>query len=108
MSLTTIKGIASAALSDPVQVPCGPGPGDRVVDDSSQTFPAEVVNDTQDTEPAPIHQGIGDKVERPALIGGLRHSHWRARSQSSFPVAALAHRETLVPVDPVEVFPIRQ
>ena len=59
------QGIAATALSDPVQFPCDPGSGDRVVDHRCQTFAAEVVYDTKDTEPASVNQGIREEVERP-------------------------------------------
>jgi len=51
-----------ASGDNPVQFPRYADARDRVINDRRQTFPAEVINDTQDTEPATVYEGVGHKV----------------------------------------------
>lgn len=64
----------AATLGDRIQRPRHALAGDRVIDLGRQTFPAEVVDDTQYAEAAAIDQCVRDKVEAPALVDGRRAS----------------------------------
>ena len=100
-------GIA-AALGDLVELAADPLAGERVVDDGCQALPAEVVDDAQDAEAPAVGQGVGDEVEAPALVGILRDRHRRSGAESSLAATALAHRQPLLAVEPVELLPVHR
>ena len=82
------------------------GPGERSVDHRGQALAREVVDDVQHPEAAPIVQRIGDEVQAPALVRSLRHRHRRPRTQGPLAAAAAAHREPLLPVEPVDLLQV--
>lgn len=53
-----------------------------------QAFPREVVDHAQDAEPPAARQGVGDEVQRPALVRPVRQHHWRPRAQGALATAA--------------------
>ena len=55
-------GIASG-FGNNVQLPGDTDAGDRVVDDGRETLTAEVVDDTENPEPAPIRQAVRYEVQ---------------------------------------------
>ena len=75
----------AAALADAVQLTSHPLTGQGGVDHGRQAFPAEVVDHAQDAKAPAARQGVGGKVERPALIGSLRHHHGRSRADQRQP-----------------------
>src|SRR5690606_21067061 len=115
----------TAASGDCVQFAGDPHPRQRRVRDQAKTFPGEVVDDGQDAEATAVAQGIGQEVQRPALIDPLRQYHWSPRPQCPLaaappalsaplrqyhwsprprcPLAAAptAHRQPLFPISPV-------
>src|SRR6185437_7759479 len=83
-----------AALDcDAIELPSHAHAGERVVGNEAETFPAEVVDQSQDAEATAVSERIHDEVERPALVRGLRDRHRRPRAQGALAAAAPAHGE---------------
>jgi hypothetical protein len=79
-----------------------PHAGDRGVGNRRQALAGEVVDHHQDAQ-APGGQAIRDEVERPALVWRLRHSQRRPRAGRTLAAAAAAHRQALLPVQPLQL-----
>jgi hypothetical protein len=52
-----------SGLADPVELSGDTDAGDRVVSNRGRTFPAKIINDAQNAEPAAINQRIGHKIQ---------------------------------------------
>ena len=76
-----IGGAGAAYLSggfgmwEPLQFAHDPYAAERSVNHRRQALAAEVVNDAQNAEAAAVTEGVGDEVERPALIDRTRQRH---------------------------------
>ncbi len=53
----------ATTVGDRIQLSCYTLAGDRVVGDGREAFPAEVVNDAQDAEPAAIDERVRHEVQ---------------------------------------------
>ena len=96
----------AARFRDAVELPGNTGARGRVVHHRRQTRPAEVVDDAQNAEAPTVDQGSGDEVQRPALVRSLRTPQGRPRAQRPRAAAAVAHRKTFFPVQPVQLLRI--
>ncbi len=96
----------SSRFGDPVQFPPDADAGNRVIDHRRQTFPAEVINDTQNAEAPAIDQGVRDEVQRPTLVRPLGERHGRTSAERPFPPATLADRQAFLLVQPVQLLPV--
>jgi len=98
-------GIVSG-FGDEIQFPGDTDARDRVVDYGRQALPAEVIDDTKNPEPAAIRQTVGDEVQGPSLVRLLRDRHRHSGAQYSLAAAALAHRQALLLVEPVDLLAV--
>ena len=78
----------------------------RSVHDRRQAFPAEVVDDTQHPETAPVREAVRHEVQRLSLVRPLWDRQRHPRSDRALATATLAHAQALFPVDPVELLPV--
>ena len=67
-------------IAKSIQFPDDPGARQGWVHDARQTFSREVVDDVENAKAATVIEGILHKVQRPPLVGALRHGHWRSRA----------------------------
>lgn len=67
-----------------------------------KAFARHVVNDVQHPEPPPAGELVMDEVQRPARVRLRLNQNRRPRADRSSPCPALAHRQALLAVEPVD------
>lgn len=79
-----------------------PQAGKRCIGDECQTLPGAIIYDRQNPEPAAIGEWIRHEVQRLAVIGSHQDQHRCSCACRPLPVATLAHRQLLFPIEPEE------
>ena len=69
MGVAEPAGRGATMFGDRIQFSGHAFPGDRIVDNGRKALPAEVVDDTQDADAAPVDQGIGHYPEFCVCLG---------------------------------------
>jgi hypothetical protein len=95
-------------LDDAIEFASNTKAGEGVVGDEREAFSAELVDDRQNAESPAVDQRIRQKVEAPALVCSLRDGDRRTGPQRSFASAALAHRQPLLLVEPVQLLAVQK
>ena len=67
-------------IAEAVQLPDDTGARQRRINYARQTFPRKVVDDVENAEATAVIERILHEVQRPPLIGALRHGHRRSRA----------------------------
>ena len=96
-----------AGRDDGIELTRHPSARDGRVDDQRQALAGEVIDYDEHPEAAPVGQHVRHEVEAPALVGLLRHGHWRSCAQCPFAATATANRQSLFPVDPEQLFVVQ-
>jgi hypothetical protein len=86
-----------------VQFARHPGPRDAVFGDQAEVFTAAIIVHSQNGELSTGPEGVGQKVERPALVWAQRHRHWRATAACPLAATPTTDGQALFPVDAVEL-----
>ena len=78
-----------------------PFTGDRQIDELTGTFPAVVVDDVEDAEPAPRGELVRHEVQRPAPQRPIRNRQWQAVAPRQSVAVAPSHLQLLLAIEPV-------
>ncbi len=81
---------------------------DRRVRDRTEALLRHVVDDVEDPEAAPVRELVVDEVRGPARIRLRLDQDWRTRTHGLAAGAALAHREPLFAIEPVDAVDARR
>src|SRR6056297_72630 len=85
-----------------IQLPRHPGPRDARVGNQGEVFTAAIVVDCQDTKLPASSEGVGQKVQGPALVRPQRHWHWCPTAACPLTATSAAHRQSFFAINTVE------
>ena len=92
---------------DRVELTPDPQAGERGVGDQRQAFAGEVVDDGEDAKAPAVAQLVMQKVERPALVGTLRHGQRCPGAERPLATAATADLKPFLDIEAAQLLVIQ-
>ena len=97
----------AAARDDGIELAPDAKPGQGCIGYQRQALPAEIVDDREDAEAPAIAQLVVQKIERPALVGGLWHGKRHPCAERAFPATTTANLQPLLGVEPAQLLVVQ-